>query len=132
MGRCWRRSDSGPASLRQAHAAASRRLGVVVAGLVIAVAPVMVGALGAGPAGAQSTSTGSVTGFGDATPYGVPTGSQLNAPVVGMVSTPGGYGYWLVATGAGREFAMISFTYADPAAPGGSFTETGVAPTSAG
>ena len=37
-----------------------------------------------------------------------------------------------IETCAGRELTMISFTYADPAASGGSFTETGVAPTSAG
>ena len=84
MGRCW-------------------RLGAVVVGLVFAVAPVLVGA---GPAGAQSTSSGSVTGFGDATPYGAPAG-QLNAPVVGMASTPDGKGYWLVAADGGV------FTYGD-------------------
>jgi hypothetical protein len=50
-----------------------------------------------------------------------------------FVSTPASVhlGY-PIETGAGREFAMISFTYADPSAPGGSFTETRVAPTIAG
>ena len=129
MGRCWRRSDSDQASLRQAHAAASRRLGAVVAGLVFAVALVMVGALGAGPAGAQSTSSGSVTGFGDATPYGAPPARQLNAPVAGMASTPDGKGYWLVGGDGGV------FTYGDAGfygSMGGSAVRTpfvGIAPT---
>ena len=37
-----------------------------------------------------------------------------------------------VETSAGREFAMISYTYVNPEAPGGWSTVTGVAPTSAG
>jgi hypothetical protein len=83
----------GSASRRSHGRQESRRLRAVVAGLVFAMAPVMAGGLGAGPAGAQSTSSGSVTGFGDATPYGAPPGSQLNAPVAGTASTPDGKGY---------------------------------------
>jgi outer membrane protein assembly factor BamB len=47
-----------------------------------------------------SSAAGVVSSFGGARSYGsVPT--RLNAPVVGMASTPGGGGYWLVAADGG-------------------------------
>jgi len=107
MGRCW-------------------WLGAVIVGLILAVTPVMVSAA---PAGAQSTSTGSVTAFGDATSYGSPPASQLNAPVAGMASTPDRKGYWLVGADGGV------FTYGDAGFYGsetgsGVFTPfVGIAPT---
>jgi hypothetical protein len=119
----------GSGSLRSGNRQESRRLRAVVTCLVFTVAPVMAGGLGAGPAGAQSTSTGSVTGFGDATPYGSPPASQLNAPVTGMASTPDGRGYWLVGADGGV------FTYGDAGfygSEGGSGVGTpfvGIAPT---
>ncbi len=50
-----------------------------------------------------------------------------------FVSTPASVrlGY-PIETSAGREFAQISYTYADPSAPGGYTTDTFVAPTNAG
>jgi hypothetical protein len=119
----------GSGSLRSGNRQESRRLRAVVTCLVFTVAPVMAGGLGAGPADAQSTSTGSVTGFGDATPYGSPPASQLNAPVTGMASTPDGRGYWLVGADGGV------FTYGDAGfygSEGGSGVGTpfvGIAPT---
>jgi hypothetical protein len=37
-----------------------------------------------------------------------------------------------IPTSARQEFATVSYTYADPSAPGGSSTFTGVVPTSPG
>ena len=39
--------------------------------------------------------------FGDAGFHGSLSGTHLNAPVVGMVATPSGGGYWLVAADGG-------------------------------
>ena len=47
--------------------------------------------------------------FGDAGFYGSTGGQPLNAPVVGMASTPDGLGYWLVASDGGV------FNYGDAA-----------------
>jgi hypothetical protein len=44
---------------------------------------------------------GGVFSFGDANFYGSMGGQHLNAPVVGMASTPDGKGYWLVAADGG-------------------------------
>ena len=45
-------------------------------------------------------SDGGVFSYG-ATFYGSHGGSPLNAPIVGMASTPDGKGYWLVASDGG-------------------------------
>jgi len=89
------------------HAGTHRRLLAATVGLLVAVVPTALGSLAAGQAGAETASTGSVSAFGDAIPYGAPTGSGLNAPVVGVVSTPDGKGYWLVGADGGV------FTYGD-------------------
>lgn len=52
-------------------------------------------------------------------------GTFVSAPATVHLGYP-------IETGAGREFAMISFTYADPSSPRGSTTDTEVAPTNAG
>ena len=46
-------------------------------------------------------SDGGVFSFGDAGFYGSMGGTPLNAPIVGMSSTPDGLGYWLVASDGG-------------------------------
>ena len=126
----WRRSR-GEGS-RRSRKGGFRSLRAVVASSVLVVAPVLAGGFGAAQAAAQSASTGSVTGFGDATSYGAPTGSQLNAPVAGMAPTPNGKGYWLVGADGGV------FTYGNAGfygSEGGSGVRTpfvGIAPTSDG
>jgi hypothetical protein len=101
MGWDSRCSDSGKRFPPLAHADAIRPLRAVVAGLVLAVAPLVAGGLGAGRVSAQTASTGSVTGFGDAAAYGAPTANQVNAPMTGMAATPDGRGYWLVGADGG-------------------------------
>jgi len=95
--------DTGTISprLRSLRAVGLRSLRVVVAGLVMTVALLVAGGLGAGRTSAQATPTGSVTGFGDATEYGALTASQVNAPVAGMAPTPDGRGYWFVGADGG-------------------------------
>jgi hypothetical protein len=46
-------------------------------------------------------SDGGVFSFGDAGFYGSEAGAHLNAPIVGIASTPDGLGYWLVASDGG-------------------------------
>jgi hypothetical protein len=46
-------------------------------------------------------SDGGVFSFGDAAFYGAEAGAHLNAPIVGVASTPNGLGYWLVASDGG-------------------------------
>ena len=48
-----------------------------------------------------SGSDGGVFAFGTAAFYGSMGGTHLNAPIVGMASTPDGGGYWLVAADGG-------------------------------
>ena len=48
-----------------------------------------------------SGSDGGVFAFGSAAFYGSMGGTRLNAPIVGMASTPDGGGYWLVAADGG-------------------------------
>ena len=73
--------------------------GAAVVGILVVVAAA--GVLVTGPAAAQSTPTDPVSAFGDATHYGSPPGSQLNAPVVSMASTRAGNGYWLLGADGG-------------------------------
>ena len=55
-------------------------------------------------------SDGGVFSFGDAAFYGSEAGTQLNAPIVGIASTPNGLGYWLVASDGGVfSFGDASF-----------------------
>ena len=59
-----------------------------------------------GPAGATvalsgAASSGSVTGFGDARPYGAPAPDQLRSPTVAIAATPDGRGYWLMGADGG-------------------------------
>ena len=66
-----------------------------------------------GPAGGgyqEVASDGGVFAFGDATYHGSMGGTRLNAPVVGMASTPDGAGYWLVAADGG-VFTFGDATY---------------------
>ncbi len=77
------------------------RMIAAVLGLAVALAPVTdVGSSG-NPASAATGSGGGVSAFGDATAYSAPPGSQLNAPVTGIGSTPDHNGYWLVGGDGG-------------------------------
>ena len=49
----------------------------------------------------SSPPTAASSRFGDAAFYGSTGGIRLNQPIVGMVSTPSGHGYWLVASDGG-------------------------------
>jgi peptidoglycan/xylan/chitin deacetylase (PgdA/CDA1 family) len=64
---------------------------------------------GAGAATAPGTAAGQPVPFGAAGNYGSVAGMTLRSPVVGMVSTPTGHGYWLVAADGGI------FTFGDAA-----------------
>jgi hypothetical protein len=57
----------------------------------------------------MSGSDGGVFSFGDAGFHGSMGGARLNAPIVGMASTPDGGGYWEVAADGG----VFSFGDAD-------------------
>jgi hypothetical protein len=46
-------------------------------------------------------SDGGIFTFGDATFFGSTGALHLNAPIVGMATTPDGGGYWLVASDGG-------------------------------
>jgi N-acetylmuramoyl-L-alanine amidase len=80
----------------------SRRLPMIalaaamVAALLIATVPVLLTAT----ASAVSTA-GGVLPFGQAQSHGSLQGQSLDAPIVGMAATPGGGGYWLVASDGG-------------------------------
>ena len=63
-------------------------------------AAVVVGVLGARPAGAAGPVANSTVAFGS-TPVGSNALGAANAGVVGMTATPGGEGYWLVAADGG-------------------------------
>jgi len=83
------------------------RVAWVIGAAILAAVAVLVGVVLTQPASAQGTSTGSVTAFGGAIAYGAPSGSRLNAPIVGMAATPSGHGYWLLSADGGV------FTYGD-------------------
>src|SRR5579884_1776583 len=53
------------------------------------------------PAGATTDTASSPIPFGDAGFYGAPTARALAAPVVSMVATADGAGYWLAAADGG-------------------------------
>ena len=54
------------------------------------------------PASAASPDiAGEPVPFGDAASYGSLAGVKLDAPVVGMASTPSGQGYWMVGADGG-------------------------------
>jgi hypothetical protein len=48
-----------------------------------------------------ASANGNVATFGDAAPYGDVVGMNLNAPVVGMATSPDGAGYWLQGADGG-------------------------------
>ncbi len=88
-------------ALRRGHAGAKRTFRAAVTGALVASVWMAVGTIAEGPAVAQGTPSGSVSAFGDAAPHGSPSASSLDAPVVGMASTPDGEGYWLVGADGG-------------------------------
>jgi hypothetical protein len=49
----------------------------------------------------EATASGTVFNYGDADDEGDLTGTQLNSPIITMVSTVDGYGYWLVGADGG-------------------------------
>jgi ribosomal protein L24E len=75
----------------------------VVAVLCVANVAIVTGAaIAATPAGATiSGHDNTVYAFGTAPFHGSTAGKHLNAPIVGMASTPSGKGYWLVANDGG-------------------------------
>lgn len=79
-------------------------------------------------ASAQSTSTGLVKGFGDATALGAPDAAQLAAPIAGIATTPDGKGYWLLGADGGVFTFGDAHFYGSPAqtSPG---LATGIAAT---
>jgi len=70
--------------------------GALVLGLVA-----VAGTFGTDPVGAQAASTGSVSAFGSAAPYGSPTGVSLHSPVSGIAPAADGRGYWLLGADGG-------------------------------
>jgi hypothetical protein len=74
-----------------------RSLAVLIAGVLLAVAPA--------PAGAGIVPGEDVFNFGDAPFLGSTGKLALNAPLVGMAPTPSGNGYWLLA----RDGGVFSF-----------------------
>ncbi|MFP5363085.1 MAG: hypothetical protein ACLGI5_10190 [Thermoleophilia bacterium] len=69
----------------------------------------------------MTAADGGVFAFGDAVFVGSMAGQALNAPVVGIASTPSGRGYWLTA-GDGGVFAFGDAVFAG-SAPRGSLPE---------
>ncbi len=68
------------------------------------------GGAGAGPGYDEVASDGGLFAFGDARFYGSMGGRPIDAPVVGMASTPDGGGYWEVASDGGLfAFGDASF-----------------------
>jgi hypothetical protein len=63
----------------------------------------------------HTTAAGTISAFGGAVSYGSIT-TPLNAPIIGMASTPDGHGYWLVGSDGGV------FTFGDAAFHGGMAT----------
>jgi len=80
-----------------------RSLTLAVAALCLANVAFVAGAgVGAAPAGAAVTGhDNTVYAFGTASFHGSTAKAHLNAPIVGMASTPDGKGYWLVANDGG-------------------------------
>ena len=108
-----------------------RRLPLVLA--VLATAALLVAA--PRPAAAEGTGDGVVLGFGTAPFLGAPAVESLRSPLVGMAGTPGGGGYWLVASDGGifaygdagffgstgaiaLRQPVVAMTAGPPAAPG--------------
>ena len=84
-----------------------RHLGhLAFCGIALTLSAGVVGMAGALPAAAASTVSGSdrpggVQAFGTAKYYGSMGGKPLNQPIVAMAATPGGHGYWEVASDGG-------------------------------
>ncbi len=72
-------------------------------------------AAGSTAGGWHTTAAGTVSAFGGAVSYGSIT-TPLNAPIIGMASTPDGRGYWLVGADGGV------FTFGDATFYGGMAT----------
>ncbi len=101
-------------------------VGAAFVGIVVLLAGVVFGA----SASAEGVSTGSVTGFGSATPVGAPPGNQLAAPLVGLASTSSGHGYWLLgADGGVFAYGDAHFYGSVPATSGPDGPFTGIAAT---
>ena len=95
-----------PPSVRARPMAHVRTLLAALAGCVTLVPALMV-ATSQPAAGAAPDNVAQPVNFGDAGFFGPAGGLQLNAPDVGMASTPTGHGYWIVASDGGI------FTYGD-------------------
>ena len=64
------------------------------------------------------SATGAVSTFGNAQFYGSMAGTKLTAPMVGIVATASGHGYWLVAKDGGVfSFGDATFLGAQATAP---------------
>jgi hypothetical protein len=69
-----------------------------------------------GAGGWEVTANGQVTAFGTAKSYGGVQELKLNAPIVGIASTPDGMGYWLVGADGGV------FNFGDAGFDGNTYT----------
>lgn len=88
--------------------AVRRKFGLgVLAAAGASCAALAVPAIAFGQPPGTPSSTGAVTGFGDATAFGAPDAGQLGSPITGLAPTPSGHGYWLVGADGGV------FTYGD-------------------
>ncbi len=103
----WGLAETPRGRLLAAAAVATVGFGAnVVSGEAAASAPPEVGAAGfvAAPDGQgywMAASYGDVLNFGSAGAFGAPTGTALNAPMVGMARSGSGKGYWLAAADGG-------------------------------
>src|SRR5580698_5305105 len=98
-GRCHfvRQERSGLMPIGKGRGGLAVTLAASVASLLlVGVTPVLIDS----SAGAGSIA-GGVLNFGQAGAHGSLQGTPLNAPIVGMASTPDGGGYWLVASDGG-------------------------------
>ena len=101
-----RRAPRAPAPGRPLRVARLRAGLALLAGCVTLV-PALVLAAPQTAGAAYPDNPAQPVNFGDAGFFGPDGGLQLNAPDVGMASTPSGHGYWIVASDGGI------FTYGD-------------------
>ena len=96
-----RPSEHGPGHHRTwRHLRRDQRRVLLTGALVLGLVAVA-GTFGTDPVGAQAASTGSVSTFGSAAPYGSPTGVSLHSPVSGIAPAADGRGYWLLGADGG-------------------------------
>src|SRR5579884_1138606 len=88
-----------PSGARHVPRTWSRR--TLVVAILVMVGSTVAGSYGPRRADASDTTSGPVSGFGDATVYGAPAAGNLRSPIVGILATPDSKGYWLVGADGG-------------------------------